>query len=126
MQRTFLWRLALAGVLAWSSDIGKSTTVKGYVLDRLVHSPRTEETDQRRLCDGPCAKGWFSFGDFDRQRHDLLAHADTTPSSGQNDRLLPFRRTEGYTSGKVFARGGSTRDRDREDRSSEVVRHTGN
>jgi len=34
--------------------------------------------------------------------------ADTTPSAGQNDKLLPFAGQRVTASGKTFARGGST------------------
>ena len=34
--------------------------------------------------------------------------ADTTPSSGQNENLLPFAGQKVTASGKVFQRGGST------------------
>ena len=34
--------------------------------------------------------------------------ADTTPSSGQNERLLPFAGKKVTASGKVFRRGGSS------------------
>jgi hypothetical protein len=34
--------------------------------------------------------------------------ADTTPSSSQNDRLLPYAGKTVTVSGKVFQRGGST------------------
>jgi hypothetical protein len=33
--------------------------------------------------------------------------ADSTPSSGQNDRLLPFAGQKVTITGKVFERGGS-------------------
>lgn len=33
---------------------------------------------------------------------------DTTPSSGQNDKLLPFAGQKVTASGKVFQRGGSS------------------
>jgi hypothetical protein len=33
--------------------------------------------------------------------------ADTTPSSGQNDKLLPFSGQRVTASGKTYARGGS-------------------
>jgi hypothetical protein len=34
--------------------------------------------------------------------------ADTTPSAGQNEKLLPFAGQRVMASGKVYARGGST------------------
>ncbi|HET6179821.1 MAG TPA: hypothetical protein VFE61_23060, partial [Candidatus Sulfotelmatobacter sp.] len=34
--------------------------------------------------------------------------ADTTPSSSQNDKLMPFAGQRVTASGKTFARGGST------------------
>jgi hypothetical protein len=34
--------------------------------------------------------------------------ADTTPSAGQNEKLLPFAGQRVTASGKAYARGGST------------------
>jgi len=34
--------------------------------------------------------------------------ADTTPSSGQNEKLLPFAGKKVTASGKVYQRGGSS------------------
>jgi hypothetical protein len=34
--------------------------------------------------------------------------ADTTPSSSQNDKLLPFAGKKVTVTGKIFQRGGST------------------
>jgi hypothetical protein len=34
--------------------------------------------------------------------------ADTTPSSGQNDKLVPYAGKQVTVTGKVFERGGST------------------
>ena len=98
--------LAVA-VLAWSSDTGKSTTVKGYVLDSACAFTKGLKKPISAECATACAKAGSPLV--------ILTHsgiywpiADTTPSSGQNDRLLPFAGQKVTASGKVFERGGST------------------
>ena len=100
--------VALAGVLAWSSDTGKSTTVKGYVLDSACAFTKGLKKPISANCATACAKAGSPLVILTDNGTIYWPIAGTTPSSGQNDRLLPFAGQKVTASGKVFARGGST------------------
>jgi hypothetical protein len=55
-----------------------------------------------RLC-----KGGLAFSDPSGKRDHLLAHLDTAPATGQNQRLMKFAGQKVAASGKVFEKGGS-------------------
>jgi len=98
----------VAGVLAWSDDSGKSTTVKGYVLDSACAFTKGLKKPISAECATACAKAGSPLVILADSGTIYWPIADTTPSSGQNDRLLPFAGQKVIASGKVFARGGST------------------
>jgi len=98
----------VAGVLAWSNDTGKSTTVKGYVLDSACAFTKGLKKPISAECAAACAKAGSPLVILTDSGTIYWPIADTTPSSGQNDRLLPFAGQKVTASGKVFERGGST------------------
>jgi len=98
----------VAGVLAWSSDSGKSITVKGYVLDSACAFTKGLKKPISAECATACAKAGSPLVILTDSGTIYWPIADTTPSSGQNDRLLPFAGQKVTASGKVFERGGST------------------
>src|SRR5579863_4437430 len=98
----------VAGVLAWSSDSGKSTTVKGYVLDSACAFTKGLKKPISADCATACAKAGSPLVILTENGTIYWPIADTTPSSGQNDRLLPFAGQKVTASGKLFERGGST------------------
>jgi hypothetical protein len=98
----------VAGVLAWSSDSGKSITVKGYVLDSACAFTKGLKKPISAECATACAKAGSPLVILTDTGTIYWPIADTTPSSGQNDRLLPFAGQKVMASGKVFERGGST------------------
>jgi hypothetical protein len=98
----------VAGVLAWSNDTGKSTTVKGYVLDSACAFTKGLKKPISAECATACAKAGSPLVILTDSGTIYWPIADTTPSSGQNDRLLPFAGQKVTASGKVFERGGST------------------
>ena len=98
----------VAGVLAWSSDSGKSITVKGYVLDSACAFTKGLKKPISAECATACAKAGSPLVILTDSGTIYWPIADTTPSSGQNDRLLPFAGQMVTASGKVFERGGST------------------
>ena len=101
--------VALAvGVLAWSSDTGKSTTVKGYVLDSACAFTKGLKKPISAECATACAKAGSPLVILTDNGTIYWPIADTTPSSGQNDRLLPFAGQKVSATGKVYERGGST------------------
>lgn len=97
-----------AGLLAWSSDSGKSTTVKGYVLDSACAFTKGLKKPISPDCATACAKAGSPLVILTDNGTIYWPIADTTPSSGQNDRLLPFAGQKVTATGKVFERGGST------------------
>lgn len=98
----------VAGVMAWSSDTGKSATVKGYVLDSACAFTKGLNKPISPECATACAKAGSPLVILSDSGTIYWPIADTTPSSGQNDRLLPFAGQKVTASGKVFERGGSS------------------
>ena len=95
-------------LLAWSSDTGKPATVKGYVLDSACAFTKGLQKPISADCATACAKAGSPLVILSDKGTIYWPIADTTPSSGQNEKLLPFAGQKVSASGKVFARGGST------------------
>ena len=100
--------LFAACVLAWSSDAGKPATVKGYVLDSACAFTKGLQKPISADCARACAKAGSPLVILSDSGTIYWPIADTTPSSGQNDKLLPFAGQKVTASGKTFERGGST------------------
>lgn len=98
----------VAGVLAWSNDTGKSVTVKGYVLDSACAFTKGLKKPISAECATACAKAGSPLVILSDSGTIYWPIADTTPSSGQNDKLLSFGGQKVMANGKVFERGGST------------------
>jgi hypothetical protein len=98
----------VAGILAWSSDAGKSITVKGFVLDSACAFTKGLKKPISAECATACAKAGSPLVILTDNGTIYWPIADTTPSSGQNERLLPFAGQKVTASGKVYERGGST------------------
>lgn len=96
------------GVLGWSADTGKSATVKGYVLDSACAFTKGLKKPISADCATACAKAGSPLVILLDNGTIYWPIADTTPSSGQNDKLMPFAGQKVTASGKVFERGGST------------------
>lgn len=99
---------SLTALLAWSADAGKPATVKGYVLDSACAFTKGLKKPVSSDCAVLCAKAGSPLVILSDSGTIYWPIADTTPSSGQNDRLLPFAGQKVTASGKVFERGGST------------------
>jgi hypothetical protein len=99
--------LALA-VLAMGADTGKSVTVKGYVLDSACAFTKGLKKPISSECAVACAKAGSPLVILTDDGHIYWPIADTTPSSGQNEQLLPFAGQKVTASGKVYQRGGSS------------------
>lgn len=100
--------ISLVAVLAWSSDSGKSTTVKGYVLDSACAFTKGLKKPISAECATACAKAGSPLVILSDSGEIYWPIADTTPSSSQNDKLMPFAGQKVTASGKSYARGGST------------------
>jgi hypothetical protein len=97
-----------SGVLALGSEGGKSITVKGYVLDSACAFTKDLKKPISGECATACAKAGSPLVILGEGGTIYWPISDATPSSGQNDRLLPFAGQKVTASGKVFARGGSS------------------
>ena len=101
--------MALAtGVLALGSEGGKSITVKGYVLDSACAFTKGLKKPISGGCATACAKAGSPLVILGDGGTIYWPISDATPSSGQNDKLLPFAGQKVMASGRVFARGGSS------------------
>jgi hypothetical protein len=95
-------------VALWGADnTGKSETVKGYVLDSACAFRKSLEKPISRECALACAKAGSPLAILTADGNIYWPIAGTTPSSGQNDKLVPFAGQKVTASGKVFERGGS-------------------
>ena len=98
----------LVVALVWASA-PKSTdaTVKGYVLDSACAFTKGLEKPVSPKCAVACAKGGSPLVILSDDGTIYWPIADTTPSSGQNEKLMPFAGQKVTASGKVYERGGS-------------------
>jgi hypothetical protein len=106
-------KLLLASVLAVAAlaadkDAGKPITVKGYVLDSACAFTKGLKKPISAECATACAKAGSPLVILTDSGTIYWPIADTTPSSGQNEKLLPFAGQKVTASGKVFQRGGSS------------------
>lgn len=97
-----------AALLAAGSDTGKSATVNGYVLDSACAFTKGLKKPISAECAQACAKAGSPLVILTDNGTIYWPIADTTPSSGQNDKLLPFAGQRVTASGKTYVRGGST------------------
>ena len=90
-----------------AEQTAKTTTVKGYVLDSACAFTKGLKKPVSSECAVACAKAGSPLVILAPSGTIYWPIADTTPSSGQNDKLLPYAGKEVTVSGKVFQRGGS-------------------
>src|SRR5690349_1389909 len=100
--------ILLVAIAVWSSDNGKPATVKGYVIDSACAFTKGLKKPISTDCATACAKAGSPLVILSDNGTIYWPIADTTPSSGQNDKLMPFAGQKVTASGKVFERGGST------------------
>lgn len=94
--------------LAADGGRGKPITVKGYVLDSACAFTKGLDKPISADCARACAKAGSPLVILADSGDIYWPIADTTPSSGQNDKLLPFAGQKVTASGRVFQRGGSS------------------
>jgi hypothetical protein len=95
-------------VMAASADTGKSVTVKGYVLDSACAFTKGLTKPISSGCAVACAKAGSPLVILTDEGNIYWPIADTTPSSGQNEKLLPFAGQKVTATGKAYQRGGSS------------------
>ena len=98
----------VAAALAADNNGGKPVTVKGYVLDSACAFTKSLKKPISAECAIACAKAGSPLVILTDNGTIYWPIADTTPSSGQNEKLLPFAGQKVTASGKVFQRGGSS------------------
>lgn len=92
----------------WAVDSkGKPETIKGYVLDSACAFTKGLQKPISGECATACAKAGSPLVLLTADGTIYWPIADTTPSSSQNDKLLPFAGQKVTATGKVFERGGS-------------------
>jgi hypothetical protein len=99
--------IVLAVAVFAAENTGQSLTVKGYVLDSACAFTKGLKKPVSAECALACAKAGSPLVILTPSGTIYWPIADTTPSSSQNDKLLPYAGKEVTVSGKVFARGGS-------------------
>ena len=95
------------GVFA-AEETTKTATVKGYVLDSACAFTKSLKKPVSSECAIACAKNGSPLVILSPAGTIYWPIAYTTPSSSQNDKLLPFAGQKVTVTGKVFQRGGST------------------
>jgi hypothetical protein len=98
----------LAALMFAGAEPGKSVSVNGYVLDSACAFTKGLKKPISAECAQACAKAGSPLVILADGGTIYWPIADTTPSAGQNDKLLPFAGQRVTASGKTFARGGST------------------
>lgn len=106
--RLLLTFICVASFLAASERIGKTIAVKGYVLDSACAFTKGLKKPISGECATACAKAGSPLVILTDDGTIYWPIADTTPSSGQNEKLLPFAGQRVTANGKAFQRGGST------------------
>jgi hypothetical protein len=107
MLKLALPALVLVAIFA-SGDAGKSMTLRGYVLDSACAFTKGLKKPISAECAIACAKAGSPLVILTTSGTIYWPIADTTPSTSQNDKLLPYAGKQVTVSGKVFQRGGST------------------
>ena len=85
----------------------KEVAVKGYVLDSACAFTKGLKKPISAECATACAKAGSPLVILTPSATIYWPIADSTPSSSQNDKLLPFAGKNVSVSGKVFERGRS-------------------
>ncbi len=97
----------LAAAVCVSAADTPTVTVNGYVLDSACAFTKGLSKPISKQCATSCANAGSPLVILADDGTIYWPIADTTPSGGQNPRLLPFAGDKVTTSGKVYQRGGS-------------------
>jgi len=102
-----LMLILLATAVYVSAADTPTVTVKGYVLDSACAFTKGLSKPISKKCAIACANAGSMLVILADDGTIYWPIADTTPSSGQNPKLLPFAGDKVVASGKVYDRGGS-------------------
>jgi len=100
--------MVFVALLATGSDAGKSVSVNGYVLDSGCAFTKGLKKPISTQCAEACARAGSPLVILADNGTIYWPIADTTPSAGQNEKLMPYAGQRVTASGKTFVRGGST------------------
>ena len=84
-----------------------AVTVKGYVLDSACAFTKGLDKPISKECAVACAKAGSQLVILAEDGKIYWPIAATTPSSGQNEKLLPYAGAKVTVTGKIYDRGGS-------------------
>jgi hypothetical protein len=108
---SMIWKTFLVAILAFTASAiaadNATVTVKGYVLDSACAFTKGLEKPISKECAIACAKAGSVLVILAEDGTIYWPIADTTPSSGQNSKLLPFAGDKVVANGRVYDRGGS-------------------
>ena len=96
----------IVGLNAGAADT-PTVTVKGYVLDSACAFTKGLSKPISKQCATSCANAGSPLVILADDGTIYWPIADTTPSSGQNPKLLPYAGDKVAATGKVYQRGGS-------------------
>lgn len=97
----------LATAVCVSAADSPTVTVKGYVLDSACAFTKGLSKPISKQCATSCANAGSQLVILADNGTIYWPIADTTPSSGQNPKLLPFAGDKVVATGKIYQRGGS-------------------
>ena len=106
ISRAALLVLLPAALLLNAAD-APTATVKGYVLDSACAFTKGLSKPISKQCATSCANAGSPLVILADDGTIYWPIADTTPSSGQNPKLLPFAGEKVIATGKIYERGGS-------------------
>jgi hypothetical protein len=98
--------LLVAAICSLAAD-APTVTVKGYVLDSACAFTKGLEKPISKQCAISCANAGSQLVILAEDGTIYWPIADTTPSSGQNPKLLPYAGDKVVATGKVYQRGSS-------------------
>jgi type 1 fimbria pilin len=104
--RIFLTALLASGIALKAAD-APTVTVKGYVLDSACAFTKDLKKPISKECATSCANAGSPLVILAADGTIYWPIANTTPSSGQNVKLMPFAGEKVTASGKIYQRGGS-------------------
>jgi hypothetical protein len=104
--KAVLFVLLLSAALLKAAE-APTVTIKGYVLDSACAFTKGLSKPISKDCAISCAKAGSTLVILADDGTIYWPIADTTPSSGQNRKLLPFAGGRVTATGKVYERGGS-------------------
>ena len=104
--KALLLILLATGVYVSAADT-PTVKVTGYVLDSACAFTKGLSKPISKQCATACANAGSMLVILADDGTIYWPIADTTPSSGQNAKLLPFAGDKVVASGKVYERGGS-------------------